>query len=78
MKDKAMNMNKAIKALGSNRARYEVQNMALALTFGSYLNTKEERERLEASAYVLKRWKAYAKACDDIRTARYTRLMGRV
>ncbi len=72
-----MDMNKAIKALGSNRARYEVQNMALALMFGSYLNTKEERDRLEASAYVLKRWKAYAKACDDIRTARYTRPMGR-
>ena len=70
-------MNKAIEALGSNRARYEVQNMALALTFGSYLNTKEERERLEASAYVLKRWKAYAKACDDIRNARQARAMGR-
>jgi hypothetical protein len=77
MKDKAMDMNKAIKALGSNRARYEVQNMALALMFGSYLNTKEERERLEASAYVLKRWKAYAKACDDIRNARQARAMGR-
>ncbi len=73
-----MDMKKAIQALGSNRARYEVQNMALALMFGSYLNTKEERERLEASAYVLKRWKAYAKACDDIRTARYTRSMGSV
>jgi hypothetical protein len=73
-----MDMKKAIEALGSNRARYEIQNMALALMFGSYLNTKEERERLEASAYVLKRWKAYAKACDDIRTARYTRPMGRV
>ena len=73
-----MDMKKAIQALGSNRARYEVQNMALALMFGSYLNTKEERDRLEASAYVLKRWKAYAKACDDIRTARYTRPMGRV
>ena len=72
-----MDMNKAIEALGSNRARYEVQNMALALTFGSYLNTKEERERLEASAYVLKRWKAYAKACDDIRNARQARAMGR-
>ena len=72
-----MDMNKAIKALGSNRARYEVQNMALALMFGSYLNTKEERERLEASAYVLKRWKAYAKACDDIRNARQARAMGR-
>jgi hypothetical protein len=77
MKGKTMDMKKAIEALGSNRARYEVQNMALALTFGSYLNTKEERERLDASAYVLKRWKAYAKACDDIRTARYTRPMGR-
>ena len=72
-----MDMNKAIKALGSNRARYEVQNMALALTFGSYLNTKEERDRLDASAYVLKRWKAYAKACDDIRNARQARAMGR-
>jgi hypothetical protein len=78
MKDKAMDMNKAIQALGSNRARYEVQNMALALMFGSYLNTQAERDRLEASAYVLKRWKAYAKACDDIRTARYTRPIGRV
>jgi hypothetical protein len=73
-----MDMKKAIEALGSNRARYEVQNMALALTFGSYLNTKEERDRLEASAYVLKRWKAYVKACDDIRTARHMRPMGRV
>lgn len=72
-----MDMNKAIQALGSNRARYEIQNMALALTFGSYLNTKEERDRLEASAYVLKRWKAYAKACDDIRNARQARAMGR-
>jgi hypothetical protein len=72
-----MDMNKAIQALGSNRARYEIQNMALALTFGSYLNTKEERERLEASAYVLKRWKAYAKVCDDIRNARQARAMGR-
>lgn len=70
-------MKKAIQALGSNRARYEVQNMALALMFGSYLNTKEERDRLEASAYVLKRWKAYAKACDDIRNARQARAMGR-
>jgi len=72
-----MDMNKAIEALGSNRARYEVQNMALALMFGSYLNTKEERDRLEASNYVLKRWKAYAKACDDIRNARQARAMGR-
>ena len=72
-----MDMNKAIQALGNNRARYEVQNMALALMFGSYLNTKEERDRLEASAYVLKRWKAYAKACDDIRNARQSRAMGR-
>lgn len=72
-----MDMKKAIQALGSNRARYEVQNMALALMFGSYLNTKEERDRLEASAYVLKRWKAYAKACDDIRNARQARAMGR-
>ena len=72
-----MDMKKAIQALGSNRARYEVQNMALALMFGSYLNTKEERDRLEASAYVLKRWKAYAKACDDIRNARQSRAMGR-
>ena len=72
-----MDMKKAIQALGSNRARYEVQNKALALMFGSYLNTKEERDRLEASAYVLKRWKAYAKACDDIRNARQARAMGR-
>ena len=72
-----MDMKKAIQALGSNRARYEIQNMALALMFGSYLNTQAERDRLEASAYVLKRWKAYAKACDDIRNARQTRAMGR-
>jgi hypothetical protein len=42
MKGKAMDMKKAIQALGSNRARYEVQNMALALTFGSYLNTQAD------------------------------------
>ena len=63
-----MTMERAIKALGYNRARYEVQNMALALVFGSYLNTPEERERLEAANYVLKRWKAYVRACDKART----------
>ena len=58
-----MNIDQAISILGINRARYEVQNMALALTFGSYLNTKQEQDRLEASSFVLKRWKAYQKAC---------------
>jgi hypothetical protein len=72
-----MNMNKAIEALGSNRARYEVQNMALALMFGSYLNTQAERDRLEASNYVLRHWKAYCKACNDIRDKRHARAMGR-
>ena len=65
-----MTMLEAVKILGSNRARYEVQNMALALLFGSYLNTPEERARLEASNYVLKRWKAYATACNAARDAR--------
>jgi len=60
-------MNDAIRILGLNRARYEIQNMALALTFGSYLNTREERDRLNAAAYVLKRWKSYAAACNAIR-----------
>lgn len=72
-----MDMIKAIEALGSNRARYEVQNMALALTFGSYLNTQAERDRLEASSFVLKRWKAYSKACNDIRDKRHAREMGK-
>ena len=67
-----MTMERAIKALGYNRARYEVQNMALALVFGSYLNTPEERERLEAANYVLKRWKAYVRACDKARNAALT------
>jgi len=58
-----MNIDQAVSILGINRARYEVQNMVLALTFGSYLNTREEQLRLDASAYVLKRWKAYQKAC---------------
>jgi hypothetical protein len=62
-----MNIDQAVSILGINRARYEVQNMALALTFGSYLNTKEEQLRLEASAFVLKRWKAYQQACNKER-----------
>ena len=72
-----MDMKRAIQALGNNRARYEVQNMALALMFGSYLNTEAERDRLEASNYVLKRWGAYSKACDDIRDKRHARAMGK-
>ena len=72
-----MDMKKAIQALGSNRARYEVQNMAIALTFGSYLNTEAERDRLEASYYVLRHWKAYSKACNDTRDKRHARAMGR-
>jgi hypothetical protein len=63
-------MQEAIRILGSNRARYEIQNMALALLFGSYLNTPEENARLEASNFVLKRWKAYATACNAARDAR--------
>jgi len=59
-----MTMHDAIRILGINRARYEVQNMAIALMFGSYLNTKEETDRLNAAAYVLKRWKQYATACN--------------
>lgn len=62
-----MTMGDAIRILGMNRARYEVQNMALALVFGSYLNTTEERNRLEAANFVLKRWKAYQKACNAMR-----------
>ena len=62
-----MTIDQAVSILGINRARYEVQNMALALTFGSYLNTKQEQDRLEASAFVLKRWKAYQKACQQER-----------
>ena len=62
-----MTIDRAISILGINRARYEVQNMALALTFGSYLNTKQEQDRLEASAFVLKHWKAYQQACNKER-----------
>ena len=62
-----MTIDQAVSILGINRARYEVQNMALALTFGSYLNTKQEQDRLEASAFVLKRWKAYQQACSKER-----------
>ena len=76
-----MDMNRAISALGINRARYEVQNMALALVFGSYLNTEAERERLEAANFVLKCWKAYCKACNEARGAihesRLARLYGK-
>ena len=73
-----MNMNRAIKALGINRARYEVQNMALALVFGSYLNTEAERERLEAANFVLKRWKAYCKACNEARDAMHESRLARL
>jgi hypothetical protein len=62
-----MTIDQAVSILGINRARYEVQNIALALTFGSYLNTREEQLRLDASAYVLKRWKAYQRACQQER-----------
>ena len=76
-----MDMSRAIEALGINRVRYEVQNMALALVFGSYLNTEAERERLEAANFVLKRWKAYVRACDkardDINATRLARLYGK-
>ena len=72
-----MNMQRAIKALGSNRARYEVQAIALALLFGSYLNTQEEKERLEAANYVMRHWKAYAKACNALRDERQASAMGR-
>jgi|GEM_PF-6115857 len=66
-----MTMNDAIKILGINRARYEVQNMAIALMFGSYLNTTEETARLNAAAYVLKRWKAYSAACNAARDLKF-------
>ena len=68
-----MSMNDTIAALGINRARYEVQNMALALIFGSYLNTPQEQVRLDAANYVLKRWKAYQRACNAARDAIFTR-----
>ena len=66
-----MTMNDAIKILGMNRARYEIQNMAIALMFGSYLNTKAENDRLTAAAYVLKRWKAYSAACNAARDLKF-------
>ena len=62
-----MTIDQAISILGINRARYEVQNMAIALTFGSYLNTKQEQDRLEASTFVLKHWKDYQQACQQER-----------
>lgn len=68
-----MTMPEAIKILGINRARYEVQNMALALMFGSYLNTAEETARLNAAAYVLKRWKSYQRACNAARDRLFSR-----
>lgn len=65
-----MTMQDAIAILGSNRARYELQNMTKALSFFSWSNTPEESARLKAGQYVLSHWLDYQAACDQARNLR--------
>jgi cyclopropane fatty-acyl-phospholipid synthase-like methyltransferase len=63
-------MTQAIQILGSNRARYELRNMHYALGLMSWLNTAEDTERRKAAAYVLRRWEAYQRDCNNLRNLR--------
>ena len=65
-----MTMQEALKALGLNRARYEVRNMAKALRMASWLNSQEEEKRLSAALYALRHWRAYQEACNKARAKR--------
>ena len=65
-----MHMKDIISALGSNRARYEVRNMATALSFFSCANTPEENARLNASKAALRNWSKYQAACNAIRNSK--------
>jgi hypothetical protein len=69
-----MSMPMAIHILGINRTRDgDLREMVKALGFFPWLNTQEDKLRLEAAQFVLRRWKLYQAACNRARDRRTTR-----
>ena len=60
-----MLMTTVVKTLGTNRQRFEVQDMVLALSMHSWHNTPEEMDRLEAAKTALRDWRAYRHAATE-------------
>lgn len=63
----------ATEVLGINRTKWELAHMARALGFHSWRNTPDETERRRVAIWALRRWRAYARACDAARDARFRR-----
>lgn len=67
---KTIDPNYATHVLGINRTKWELANMARALSFHPWLNSPDETERRRVAIWALRRWRAYARACDAARDAR--------
>ena len=70
---KAMDMQRAIEILGINNTKGPLQNMVRALSMMAWRNTPAENERRQAAGYVLRRWSAYQKECNDARSSPLSR-----
>jgi hypothetical protein len=68
-----MTIEQAVEILGINRRRNELASMVKALSFHPWANTAEDIERKDAATFVLRRWPAYSKHCNQARDSRYGR-----
>lgn len=59
--------------LGISRARWELRNMARALSLMSWLNTADDETRRAAANWALRHWQAYAAECNRRRDIRFNR-----
>lgn len=65
-----MNAREATNILGTNRARWELKNMARALSLFPWQNTTQEKERWEATNWALHHWREYQEECGRRRDRR--------
>lgn len=49
----------ATQIVGRHQPRFALRNMVLALSLHPWLNTPEERLRLNAAKHILKHWEVY-------------------